>query len=311
MDHISYIENKNMIASAFDSRNYYGIAQYIYGIKDEMDYYSLFDNGLAGYKIIQVPQLTKIYGFEVYAVNFYFVDISHEFNEEYNSKIATMINHFKDQVINLDGYIIIKVPSNNSMLINQLNQTGFNYINAGGTVCYYSKKKINNSFKDDSLVIRMATKQDKMDYWDELIDLGRESFNDYFGQYHISHITRDKAPVIYENWVEQTLNEENENNLVIALMDNKLAGFVTLEENEKTIEIILNAVDKKFRGMKIYEKCINYILAYTISKEKISTISTQFDNYVAQRAWVSNGYKPYHSFYLYHISNITDNTYNN
>lgn len=303
MGSISYIENKNLLASAFDSKNYDEISRYIYEIKDEMDYYTLFDHGLAGYRIIKIPQLTKLYAFNVYAVSFYFVNIPHEYSESYNSKMAVMVNHFKNKVKKLYGYIIIKVPSSNSMLINQLNQTGLNYINAGATVCYYSRKEINNASDEESLIIRMATKQDKLDYWNDLIDLGRESFKDYFGQYHISHITREKAPEIYKNWVEQTLKEEKENNLVIALSNNKLVGFITLEENEKTIEIVLNAVDKKFRGMKIYTKSIKYVLDYTIDKKKISIISTQLDNYIPQQSWVSNGYKPYHSFYLYHLNN--------
>ena len=78
----------------------------------------------------------------------------------------------------------------------------------------------------------------------------------------------------------------------------------TISETEYTIELVLNAVDKAYGNNKIYERIVRYATKYALEKNKLSTVSTQFDNFFVQRAWINIGYKPYYSFYLFHLNNI-------
>ena len=290
-----------MLAYCVEHRNYDSINEAINRIQNTFSYVASYENSILGYKIQKINQLSNIYKFDVFAVSFYFTNITHEFNEYFDEKIGVLVQHFVESLKKINGYIIIKVPSSNSMLINQLNKANITFLYAGGTVCYYSNKQNEKVFNDDSLVIKMASTEDKLKYRSDLIELGRKSFEKYFGQYHISYITREKAPLIYENWVEEYLNDE-EDNLFVAFIDNRVVGFMTFNETVYANEIVLGGIDSEFRNKKIYERMIRYITKYSLEKEKITTISTQLDNFFVQRAWVNIGYKPYYSFYLFHLN---------
>lgn len=306
MDMLSYIEDKNLIAYCTESRDYNKINNIINNVKDSFSYYIAYDKSIIGYKIYKVENLSNIYGYNVYSINFYFTNITHEFTDYHNQKIGKLVNRLKDEMCKLKGYIIIKVPSSNSMLMNQLNKTNISFIHTGGTICYYSLKINDKRFENDELIVKVASELDKKKYCEELIKLGREAFAEYFGQYHISYVTRERAPLIYQNWVEDYLNSKDEN-LIIALSDDKIVGFLTFDETEYTLELVLSGINREFRSKKIYERIIRFGTAHALKKNKIATLSTQFDNYFVQRAWINIGYKPYYSFYLYHVNNTNKN----
>lgn len=303
INRLSYIEDKNLLAYCTEKRDYKIISDYINNNKEILDFKIEEYKSLIGYKINKINQLTEIYEQDFYSVNFFFENITHEFNEEDNLKIGSLIQHFANQLSEKKGYYIIKVPSSNTMLINQINKLHQKYIFAGGTVCYYTKKIIEKEFKQDGLIIKLASKKDKEKYREELLKLGRKSFEKYFGQYHISYITREKAPLIYENWVNDYL-ENNDGYLLVAFYQDKLCGFLTLDETDHSLEMVLSGVDENFRGLKIYERMIREGVKLALNKNKLSTLSTQFDNYFVQRAWINIGFKPYYSFYLYHFNNL-------
>jgi hypothetical protein len=303
MNILSYIEDKNILSSCVENRDYSKVNNIVDGMKESLTHYITYDDSLLGYKIYKVESLSKLYNFNVYAINFYFTNITHEFNNYHSEKIGELIVHLKEILKEMNGYFIIKIPSANSMLINEINKSKINFIFAGGTICYYTTKINERIFENTELAIRVASNEDKVKYRSDLITLGRESFEEYFGQYHISYVTRDKAPLIYENWIEEYL-DHSDDNLIIALIDNKVVGFLTIDVTEEAVELVLSGINNNYRNLKIYERIIRYGTQFALDHNKIATLSTQFDNFFVQRAWINIGYKPYYSFYLYHLNNI-------
>lgn len=300
---MSYIEDKNLLAYCIDKRDYTEVSQYIEENKQGFDYLVEDGEDLFAYKIKKVQQLTNIYNYDVYAVSFAFKNIGHEFNNKQVKLMEELIKHLSKALEAVKGYFILKVPSDNTMLIDQLNVYINKHIFAGGTVCYYTKELRPKKFQEDELVIKTITKEEKIKYKDQLLQLGRKSFENYFGQYHISYVTREKAPIIYENWVEDYVNTDSED-MILATYGDDVAGFLTLDNEKHTVEMVLSAVNEKYRGAKVYERMIRAGVEFSLTKNKLATLSTQFDNYLVQRAWVNIGFKPYYSFYVMHYNNI-------
>ncbi|MZK52786.1 hypothetical protein [Clostridium beijerinckii] len=300
---ISYIEDKNILANCIDKRDFSIIENIIEDDKSNLNFYIEKDDILFGYKIKMVEQLTRIYGYNVYVVNFYSKNISHSFNSAEDNIISKVMEELSVQLKILKGYIIMKVPSDNIMLISQCNIHLKNIIFAGGIVCYYANKINSKDFEDDGLKISIISKEKKHELKSKIVPIIQESFKEYYGQYHISHITREKANIIYENWIEEYINS-NEENIIVAEYNNEIAGVLSIDDNEYAIELVLSGINTKFRELKIYERLIRYGISLGLSKNKIVTTSTQFDNFSVQRAWINSGFKPYSSYYVYHLSNM-------
>jgi len=300
---MSYIEDKNALAYSLDKRDFSIIDSIIEKDKNNLNFYIEEDNKLFGYKIKMVEQLTNIYGYNVYVVNFYSKNISHSFNLEEDKLVSNVIKNLAEHLEKIKGYIIMKVPSDNLMLIGQCNIHLKNIIFAGGIVCYYANKINSKEFDDDGLNIGLISKEKKHELKDKIVPIIKESFKEYYGQYHISHITREKANIIYENWIEEYINSDEEN-IIIAEYNNEIAGVLSIDDDKFAIELVLSGINTKFRKMKIYERLIRYGVNLSLSKNKVVSTSTQFDNYSVQRAWINSGFKPYTSYYVYHISNI-------
>lgn len=300
----SYIEDKNILAYCVEKRKFDTISEYIENSKDKFSFYIENKDEIYGYKINKIKQLSEIYGEDFYSIIFYFKNIDHFFNEEQNLIIDELIKELNNRVNMLKGYFILKVPSDNTMLINSINIHVKKSIFAGGTICYSAKELRNKEFDEDSLVIRSFSKEEKVCNKEEIVKLGAKSFEKYFGQYHISYCTREKAPLIYKNWVDNIVDNGISKDMIVALYNDSIVGFLTLEDTEYTTEMVLSAVDERYRGLKIYERMIREGVKISFENKKIATLSTQFDNFLVQRAWINIGFKPYYSFYNFHINNI-------
>lgn len=301
---ISYIEDKNLLAKSFNDRNYDNINCIINNLveKNELNYY---ENGL-GYKIKKIEQLSEIYNHNFFAINFYFSNLEPFFDEKKKNKFNKMVTSLRKTLEEKEGYFIIKIPSHIPNLINSL-QIIFdkNIMFTGGTICYSINKKAPDLELDDDLKLKILEFEEYEKYSESVKNLSYESFKNYFGQYHISDYTRPQAPMIYKNWIRDFFKNINDNNrIIVAEIKGKVVGFLTLYKDSNACEIVLNGVDKNFRGNKIYERMSRLGVNYSNENGKICTVSTQFDNIFPQRAWINIGFKPFYSFYLFHYNNI-------
>lgn len=305
MEKISHIEEKNLLAYSHMEKNFDKVNKYIEKYKNNWSHYIEENNRIYGFNIRFIKQLSNLYNTNVFAVEFFFKNIVSLFNNEDNEKIKSVIEKLERTMLNRKGYYIIKIPSSNMMLINNINLVKEKFIFAGNTINYCTNTlSKSNDFFNDGLEICIANQERKSIHAQELLKLSENSFKDHFTQYHLSHITREKAPHIYKNWIYEYLGHSPTKKIIISKYDNKLAGFIAYNEHNEYLEIILNCVDEKFRGRKIYERMVKEVIKNAINNNKYVTVSTQLDNYFPQRAWINCGLKPYYSFYLMHYSNL-------
>jgi hypothetical protein len=154
-----------------------------------------------------------------------------------------------------------------------------------------------------NLIIEFADNEYIEKYRADLLSMTLESFETYQGQYHISGVTQNKAGLIYENWIKETMESQNNERCVVAMIHDMPIGFVTIKETEKAVEGVLSAVAAKARKLGAYKAMIAYLINYANQKNKSFVTSTQFDNFIVQGVWNSLGLRPFYSIYNIHIDN--------
>ena len=301
----AYIEDKNLLAKCTDRRDFSPISTYIQANKKKFSFYAEEANCLYGFDCKRIDNLSKLYNTNMFAINFFYdIDDGGSFDSQEIDVVSKMFVHLQRELDENRGYYILRVPSSNIHLLHHLKLINNKMIFAGNTICYYSKYMPEKLFAEDGLTIEVAKKSNLRDYREVIMNLSKESFDKHFTQYHISDFTKEKAPTIYSNWIKDFLDNEQKDDLIVARVDDNLVGFLAFEEKEESCEIILNCVDEKFRGKKVYERMLRHCVTSALNKNKFVTISTQLNNYFPQRAWVNCGFKPYHSFYLMHYNSI-------
>lgn len=298
-----YIEDKNIIAKCYKNREYEDLKEKINKEKNEYNIYVNREDLGIGYKIKEIDSLSKIYKNKFFAVEFCLYN--------YDSRNTNLENIFKEIFINLCadinktvGYYILKIPCEFESLLSAFNKYVSNAIFTGGTVCYYWDKAISSDVKiNDELDIIKIDQNEAKKLKNKLMELSKKSFTNYVGQYHIAEYTKSKAPIIYEEWVESYIDNMKDT-LYVAFLEENPVGFLTVESTDFSNEMVLSAVDESVRGRRIYERMIRKCVEDSKEDKKVVTLSTQFNNYLVQRAWVNIGFKPYHSFYTFHLNNI-------
>lgn len=302
MTKISHIEDKKQLAYCFNRRDYSSLKEKIHDGKHELKNYVEKNDQIFGYKFNKIDQLTNIYNFNVYAVNFEFSELSAWPTTEEFSAISKMLLLLNEDIETNSGYYILKIPAHMIYLINMISETIGNYIFAGTTKCYTLNRYIDKQFKADDTRILLANDEIKMMYGEQLKMISQTSFENHKGQYHISEITRDKAPFIYKNWIDTYVNSNGD--IIVAFCGKDIVGFLAIDEDENYIEGSLGAVDSNYRNMHIYEKMERMAVQISIQKNKMFVTSTQLENYIIQKAENNVGLIHYYSFHNIHINNL-------
>lgn len=132
--------------------------------------------------------------------------------------------------------------------------------------------------------------------------MAKDAFENYQGQYHISYVTSEKAGEIYTDWVRKGFSKRiDSEKIIVAEYRNKVVGFWTYSEANKSLQTGLTGVSSKYRNLGIYSKMLDEALRESQNSRKFITIGTQFDNLIVQRVWNKVGMVPYLSYFNIHI----------
>lgn len=303
MGKISYCDNVFRMSQSYIQRDYKEMNDWINGNKQVDLYGETVGEQYYGFEVVLNQALTQIYGFKCYVVKFKFINCDTLHNEEQNLKMEIMLEELKKYIKKNSGYYNLRIPTHVVDLSKAFNTVFANEttIFCGGTVEEVIHGKNVETKISDEITINFANKAYIEEYKDTFLDMTYESFKTYQGQYHISHVTADKAGIIYKNWIEAGFDEYRENSIVVAKLEDKPIGFVTLSEDENAVEGVLSAVDTSYRKYGAYKSMIAFIINYANKYGKAFIASTQFDNFIVQGAWNSLGMKPYFSIYNIHI----------
>lgn len=254
------------------------------------------------YNIHKNEPLSTLYSFNVFMVDFVFtsIDTLHEKNQYF--VLGKLMENLNEQILSKPAYYVFRIPTNIVDLLKSYNENFDKSVFCGGIVTYISMdKRIKERpeikariFETDKIYIR----ENKS----ELINIAKQAFEIYQGQYHISSVTEYKAGEIYTNWLKKAFDNLSETTkLLVSEFEGKPAAFFLYEEDELCGRGILGGVSSKFRKTGSYKGLLSEALNIASRSNKYLTTGTQFDNFIVQRAWGKMGMSPCTSYYNFHL----------
>lgn len=298
---ISFVDNNFQYAKCYITRNYTELAKQILAGNYELDYEKREDDFLCGYKIQKNEPLSSLYEDNYYSVRFYFANVDTLHQEKQETMMEAMMQHLLIEIEERKGYYNLRIPTHIVDLLKAYNKLPERGIFCGGTVeQYIANKEVPDNIKQGVKVF-WANTQYVEKHKDLMLSMTYCSFETYQGQYHISHVTENKAGKIYENWIRNSLLENSQDLVVVAEYNGIPIGFVTVAEDDFALEGVLSAVSEEYRQYGAYKAMISYIVNSAYERGKSFITSTQFDNFIVQGVWNSLGLKPFYSIYNIHI----------
>ncbi|MCI5731711.1 MAG: GNAT family N-acetyltransferase [Eubacterium sp.] len=298
---ISFVDNNFQYAKCYITRNYTELAKQILAGNYELDYEKREDDFLCGYKIQKNEPLSSLYEDNYYSVRFYFANVDTLHQEKQETMMEAMMQHLLIEIEERKGYYNLRIPTHIVDLLKAYNKLPERGIFCGGTVeQYIANKEVPDNIKQGVKVF-WANTQYVEKHKDLMLSMTYRSFETYQGQYHISHVTENKAGKIYENWIRNSLLENSQDLVVVAEYNGIPIGFVTVAEDDFALEGVLSAVSEEYRQYGAYKAMISYIVNSAYERGKSFITSTQFDNFIVQGVWNSLGLKPFYSIYNIHI----------
>ena len=219
---------------------------------------------------------------------------------------------FKTCIKNLDalrcGHAYMRIPTGDLRYCRIAFSSGF-YL-ADTSIEYildFRKKPFLPSITPDKRIkIRMAGKEDNK----ELLSLTRRIFCNYIGRFHQDNwFDQKSAAELYVKWMKNSLAGELATNILVAELNGKLVGFITLKiesELEQIIKIRLGegalvGVDPKARGQGIHLLMMKDAIRWFSHRVDILKMVTLANNFPPQNIWTQLGFKISSSFHTLHI----------
>jgi GNAT superfamily N-acetyltransferase len=134
--------------------------------------------------------------------------------------------------------------------------------------------------------------------------LASEAFRGYIGHYHADpRLDPKKCDEIYASWAYRScVLGEVADQVLVAVLNGSLAGFITLKMNASIEGImILAAVRQDAQGSGIYTALVSAAKEWCFQKgaKRVST-STQLPNRAVQKEWTLQGFWLVHAAYTFH-----------
>lgn len=298
-----FVDDNLLLGDCYVNREYGNLKEKIIGGGYKATEAVVEEGEVFGFQITRNHNVSQIYGMDCYVVRFLFSGVSQMHDNKQEQILCQLLTKLKKYIDSHKGYYNLRIPSHIVDLIKALNLTFVNPIFCGGTVEELIHGKYVDDCNDNNLIIEFADNEYIEKYRADLLSMTLESFETYQGQYHISGVTQNKAGLIYENWIKETMESQNNERCVVAKIHETPIGFVTIKETEKAVEGVLSAVAAKARKLGAYKAMIAYLINYANQKNKSFVTSTQFDNFIVQGVWNSLGLRPFYSIYNIHIDN--------
>lgn len=194
---------------------------------------------------------------------------------------------------------ILRVDSNNLDIVHIAEKNGFELMD---TLVRYTIEL--NRLPHLELDPRSEIRPVKIGETKLLMDIAKESFNDYYGHYHKDpKLSKDTCTEIYVDWIHRSCEVNGvANQVFVGVVDNQISGFSTAVITKENIgEFALAAVSKQARGYGIYSNFVKNLINYFSEKGCVAfEVDTQINNIFVQRAWVAMGLRLYKSEYTFH-----------
>lgn len=298
MSIVSYLDDNVRLGETFIQKNYSNLAKEIKEKKSEYTFRVDKNDRMIAFDVSKNQALSKIYKNDFYVVRLVLADVDTFHSIDQESIFCELYKELNEYMNQNPGYYNLRIPIHIVDAIRAYNLEIKDSIFCGGTVELIAHGLYTDI--DSELKIFWADRNYIEENREKLLEISFESFKEYQGQYHISPVTEEKAGLIYEQWLAACFSDYKEN-VVVATYNKVPVAFVMLEETNNAIEVVLGAVDKRYRQFGAYRLLSGYAMNYATENGKSIVASTQLDNYFAQRAWLALGLRPFYSIYNVHI----------
>ena len=170
------------------------------------------------------------------------------------------------------------------------------------TLVYSSRDLLDDPVPQDNgpAVIRAA----KRDEAQRIEKIAGDTFRGFSGHWHADQrLDNATCDDIYSEWAYRTcLSQEPQCPVLVAELDQEIAGFATMRLNDPTEgEGVLSGVAPAFRRRGVHRSLmIGRLRWFQEHGAERMVISTQITNIAAQRSWLRVGFKPSHAVYTFH-----------
>lgn len=212
------------------------------------------------------------------------------------SLVARTKNFFPkwlEQFKGLKIFIHSKIPTNQLSYAHFLEKSGFNLIDTNVRLNKLSELRKNSKLANNCK-LRFTKPEDKK----QVVNLAKNNFR--FSRFHLDPLIDNSiADCIKGKWVENYYRGKRGDNLIVATVAEKIAGFLLLIKDNQKLIIDLIAVDSKYRGQKIASDMIIY--AESLIKCTELMVGTQMTNIPSIRLYENLGFKMFSSEYVFHF----------
>ncbi|MDJ0323891.1 GNAT family N-acetyltransferase [Cryobacterium sp. PH31-AA6] len=196
---------------------------------------------------------------------------------------------------------IVRMPAGPSSFAQEITAMGFPVVHAD-TLVYYECSLVERAIAvtpSEGVLIDRALPGDSEEL-SALVDL---VFQDYPSHYAANeHFDPALAAAGYADWAVGFIDSANRHVLLARIQD-RIVGFLTLEVREQTVEIVLNGVHPAWTGRGVYGSLVRAAKSYA-GREGVARIivSTQISNIAVQRAWTREGFRLYAAYDTFHVN---------
>jgi dTDP-4-amino-4,6-dideoxy-D-galactose acyltransferase len=160
------------------------------------------------------------------------------------------------------------------------------------------EKKVSNNLIDNETIISFDS---SIHNYSELEQLAYLSGT--FSRFKIdTNFKNNEYYKLYKIWLDKSIEYSIALKVFVKIIDNKIAGFVTLKKNnEKTSQIGLIAVSDAFQGRGIASELIKKAeFESFINGFEYFQVPTQFENKPALKLYEKNGFEIINKVFIYH-----------
>ena len=189
-------------------------------------------------------------------------------------------------------FLYAKVPTDYLAAVRFLEESGFNLID---TNVIFDKRIVSVTMSENNRTLRFAIPKDE----NHVADLAGENFT--YSRFHLDKsIPAEVANKIKQEWARNYFNGKRGDQMVVALMEGRVVGFLQLlRGNNGVLTIDLMAVDRNYRRKGIAGDMIAFAEAQCRGFSRI-VVGTQLANIPSIRLYERNGFRVCASQYVFH-----------
>ena len=195
--------------------------------------------------------------------------------------------------------LIARCATNELRTVQEMESRGFFLTD---TLVYYSFDLTRRTIPDDAT--RAHVRKIARDDTAQVETVAAAAFKGYYGHYHADpRLDQRKCDEGYVSWaVRSCTSKQVATEVLVAEIDNKIVGFLTLRLNSpKEMEGLLFGVAPEGQGIGVGRSLMVHGLKLCKKQHaKRMLISTQMTNVAVQKVWCRVGFEPAHSYYTLH-----------